>query len=118
MSTESTDTVSHQIQELESLRRQTRRFNLWANVALATIVIVGVGAIINSFYGLTISGPKQDEFLKCLGAELRREVPPAVQKFAEPSVKRLKPAVQAELRRLDARATQVMDAALRELNTM
>lgn len=118
MSTENTDTVSQQIQELESLRRQTRRFNLWATLALATIVFVGVGAIINSFYGLTISGPKQAEFLKCLSGELQREVPPAVQKFAEPSVKRLKPAVEAEIKRLDARAPQVVDAALRELNTM
>ena len=118
MSTENTDTVSQQIQELESLRRQTRRFNFWATLVLAIIVCVGACAIINSFYGLTIAGPKQDEFLKCLGGELQRQVPPAVQKFAEPSVKRLKPAVEAELKRLDARAPQVVDAALRELNTM
>ena len=118
MSTESTETVSQQIQQLESLRCQTRRFTRWITLALALIVIVGVGAIINSFYGLTISGPKQDEFLKHLSGELQRDVPPAVQKFAEPSVRRLKPAVEAELKSVEARAPQVADAALRELNTL
>jgi hypothetical protein len=118
MSTENTNSVIQQIQELDRLRRQTRRFSLWTTLALTTIVVVGVGAIINSFYGLTISGPKQEEFLKCLGSELQREMPPAVQRFAAPSVRRLKPAVEAEIKRLDARAPQVVDAALRELNTM
>ena len=118
MSTESTGTISQQIQELENLRRQTRRFNIWATLALAAIVIVGVGAIIGSFYSLTVSGPKQAEFLQRLGGDLQQQLPPAVQKFAQPSVKRLKPALEAELRRLDARAPQVVDVALRELNTM
>ena len=80
--------------------------------------MVGVGAIINSFYGLTISGPKQDEFLKHLGGRLQVEVLPMVRKLADPSIKRLKPAVEAELRRLDARAPEVANAAIRELNTL
>jgi hypothetical protein len=115
MNTENADAVSQQIAELERLRRQTQRFNLWTTLALATIVIVGVGAIINSFYGLTISGPKQHEFLKHLGGQFQQELVPTVQKFADPSVKRLKPVVEAELKRLDARAPEVADVALREL---
>jgi len=114
----STETINQQIQELESLRRQTRRLSLLITLALAVIVIIGVGAIINSFYGLTVSGPKQDAFLKHLGGRLQTEVLPMVQKLADPSIKRLKPAVEAELQRLDARAPQVADAAIRELNTL
>jgi hypothetical protein len=114
----STETVNQQIQELESLRRQTRRLNLCITLALAVVVVVGVGAIINSFYGLTVSGPKQDEFLKQLNSRLKVEVLPMVRKLADPSLKRLKPAVEAELKRLDARAPEVADAAIRELNTM
>ena len=41
-----------------------------------------------------------------------------VRKLADPSIKRLKPAVEAELKRLDARAPEVADAAIRELNTL
>ena len=99
----STETINQQIQELESLRRQTRRLNLWITLALAVIVIVGVGAIINSFYGLTISGPKQDAFVKHLTSRLQTEVLPMVRRLADPSIKRLKPAVETELKRLDAR---------------
>jgi hypothetical protein len=116
--TMSTDTINEQIQELENLRRQTRRFNIWITLALAAIVIVGVGAIIHSFYGLTASGPKQDEFLKQLGGRLQAEALPMVRKLADPSIKRLKPALEAELKRLDARAPEVTDAAIRELNTL
>ena len=114
--TMSTEAIKEQIKELESLRRQTRRFSLWATLALATIVLVGVGAIIISFYGLTVSGPKQDEFVKHLGGQLQTQVLPVVWKSADYSIKRLKPVVEAELQRFDARAPEVADAAIRELN--
>jgi hypothetical protein len=114
----STETINQQVQELESLRRQTRRLNLCITLALAVIVMVGVGAIINSFYGLTVSGPKQDAFVKHLGGRLQTEVLPVVRKLADPSIKRLKPKVEAELQRLDTRAPEVADAAIRELNTL
>jgi hypothetical protein len=118
MSTENEAPISQQIEELERLKRQTRRFNLWTTIALAVIVIVGVGAIVNSFYGLTVSGPKQDQFLSHLGGQLQREVLPAVQKFAQPTVKRLGPVLEAEMKQLDARAPAVVDAALRELSIL
>jgi hypothetical protein len=114
----STEVISEQIKELENQRRQTRRFNLWVTVALAVIAISGVGAIISSFYDLTSSGPKQDEFLKHLGGRVQADVLPLVQRLADPSIKRLKPAVEAELKRLDARAPEVAAAAIQELNTM
>ena len=114
----STEDINQQIQELESLRRQTRRLNFYLTLALAVIVIVGVGAIINSFYGLAVSGPKQDAFLKHLGGRMQTEILPMVRNLADPAIKRLKPAVETELKQLDARAPEVADAALRELNTL
>jgi len=117
-STMSTEDMNHQIQELERLRCQTRRLSFWTTVALAVIVLVGVGAIIGSFYNLTAAGPKQDAFVKSLGGRLQAEVLPMVQRMADPSVKRLKPAVEAELKGLDARAPEVAAAAIRELNTL
>ena len=41
-----------------------------------------------------------------------------VKRLADPSIKRLKPAVESELKRLDTRAPEVADAAIRELNTL
>jgi hypothetical protein len=113
-----TDSINQQIQELESLKRQTRRFNLCITLALAVVVLVGVGAIISSFYDLTVSGPKQDEFLKHLGRRVQKDVLPMARKLADPSIRRLKPAVEKELQRLDARAPEVANAAIRELNTL
>ena len=114
----STESIDQQIQELERLRRQTRSLNFYITLALAVIVLVGVGAIINSFYGLTVAGPKQDAFLKHLGSRLQTEILPMVRNLADPAIKRLKPAVETELKRLDTRAPEVADAAIRELNTL
>ena len=113
-----TDEVSQQIQELETLRRQTRRFNLCALLALVAIVIAGVSVIVSSFHGLALAGPKQDEFVKHFTGKIETELLPAVQKAADPSLKRLKPAVEAELKRLDARAPQLAGAALKELEKL
>jgi hypothetical protein len=104
--------------ELESLRRQTRRVHLWTTAALIGIVIVGVSAILTSLCHLTQAGPKQDAFLSHLGTRLQRDVLPAMGRLADPSVKRLKPAVEAELKRLDRRAPDVAEAGLRELSIL
>ena len=114
----STEQVLKKIEELEKLKRQTRRFSLWAVFGSVAIVVTAVSALFSSFQGLTVGGPKQSEFLRHLGADLRTQVLPVAQRMAEPSLKRLKPAVEAELRRLDARAPQLSEAALRELSKL
>lgn len=110
--------VAQQIQELENLRRQTRRFSLCTIFMLVAIVLAGVSAIISSIYGLALAGPRQDEFVKQFTGKLEKEVLLAVQRATDPSLKRLKPAVELELRRLDARAPQLADAALKELDKL
>ncbi len=114
----STDALHQQIQELERLRRQTRLSGLFTVLALAVIVIVGVGAIVSSMYSLTHAGPKQDEFLVHFGGQLQTHVLPAAQRFAEGSLRRLKPVLETELRALDNRAPQLAEAALAEVNKL
>jgi hypothetical protein len=113
-----TEEAKQQIQELEKLRRQTRHMRLITILALLAIVITGVSVIINSVYSLTLAGPRQEMFVKAFNANLQRDLLPVVQKIASRSVQRLQPAVQAELRKVNARAPEVADVALRELNTM
>jgi hypothetical protein len=110
--------VNQQIRELEELRRQTRRFRLLTLAALLAIVITGVSAIINSVYGLALAGPKQDVFMKQLGASLHRDLLPVAQKIAGSSLQRLQPAVEAELQKLNARSPEIAEVTLRELNQM
>jgi hypothetical protein len=110
--------VREQIQELEKLKRQTRRLSLGTLVGMVAILVAGVGAILSSFHSLTVSGPKQREFLRHLGGNMQSQVLPAAQRMAEPSLKRLKPSVEAELKRLDAQAPRLSEAALRELSKL
>jgi hypothetical protein len=113
-----TEEAKQQIQELEKLRRQTRRMRLITLVAVLVIMLTGVSAIINSAYSLTLAGPKQDIFIKVLGADLQRDMLPVVKKIASRSAGRLKPAVEAEVQKVNARAPEVAEVALRELNQM
>jgi hypothetical protein len=113
-----TEDVKQHIQELESLRRQTRRFRLLTITALIVIVVTGVSAIINSFYNLALVGPKQDEFIKHLNVSLQRDLLPVVEKIAGRSLERLKPAVEVELQKLNARAPEIADVALNELDQL
>jgi capsule polysaccharide export protein KpsE/RkpR len=110
--------VNQHIQELEKLRGQTRRFRLLTILALIAIVVIGVSAIINSAYSLASAGPKQNEFVNQLSVRAQRDVLPVAEKIAGHSLERLKPAVEAELEKLNARAPQIADAALKELDTM
>lgn len=113
-----TEEAEQQIQELERLRRDTRRMRLLTLVAVLVIVVTGVSSIITSAYSLTLAGSKQDVFLKTLGANLQRDVLPLVKQYASRSASRLKPAVELEAQRVNARAPEVANVALRELNEL
>jgi hypothetical protein len=110
--------VNQHIQELEQLRIQTRRFRLLTMIALVVIVVAGVSAIINSVYSLALAGPKQNAFINHLGTNLQNNVLPVVEKIAGRSMERLKPAVDVELKKLNARAPEIADAALKELDIL
>src|SRR5208283_5186598 len=114
----STDEAKQLIQELEKLRRQTSRFRLLTIIALLAIVIAGVSAIIESFYSLTLAGPRQEVFVSNLNTNMQRELLPIIQKIAGRSVERLKPAVEKELKEINGRAPEVADVALNELDQM
>jgi len=114
----STEEAKQLIQELEKIRRQTYRFRLLTIIALLTIVFTGVSAIIESVYGLTQAGPRQEEFVSNLSTNLQLELLPIVQKIAGRAVDRLKPAVELELKEINGRAPEVADVALSELDQM
>jgi hypothetical protein len=114
----STEEAKQLIQELEKIRRQTRRFRLLTIIALLVIVISGVSAIIESVYSLTLAGPRQEAFISNLNTDLKDNLLPTVQKIAGRSVEALKPAVEKELKEINGRAPEVTEVALRELDEM
>lgn len=113
-----TEEAEQQIRELEKLRRQTRRLRLVTLLAVVVMVCAGASAIIHSAYRLTQAGPRQDRFMQALGANLQRDIVPLVERIASRSASRLKPAIEQEIQKLNARAPEVADVALRELNQM
>jgi hypothetical protein len=113
-----TDRVREQIEELEFLKRRTRWVSFLTVFGLLAILIAVVSTIYSSLHSLTVASPEQREFLHHLGGNMRSQVLPAAQQMAEPSLKRLKPAIEAELQQLDARAPQISEAALRELSKL
>ena len=114
----STEEAKQLIQELEKIRIHTRRFHLLTIIALLVIVITGVSAIIDSLYGLTLRSSKREVFISSLSEDLHRDLLPTMQKIAGRSLERVKPAVEAEMQNLNARAPEIADAALRELEQM
>lgn len=112
------DNVKNQIQELDQLERQTLRFRRLTIVALVAIVLAGTSAMINSVYTLALDGPKQDAFVKNLSANLQKDVLPVVQKITSSSVARIKPAVDREVDRINARAPEIAGVALKELDAL
>jgi hypothetical protein len=112
------DAVNEQIRELERLRHQTGRFRLLTIAALIAIVVAAVSAMINSFYGLALAGPKQDVFVKNLSANLQRDLLPVAQRIAGRSLQRLRPAVVAQLQGLNARSPEIAEVALKEMSQM
>jgi len=114
----STEEAKQLIQELEKLRRQTSRFRLLTIITLLAIVFAGVSAIIESFYSLTLAGPRQEVFVSNLNTNMQQELLPIIQKIAGRSVERLKPAVEKELKEINGRAPEVADVALNELDQM
>ncbi len=118
MSPMNAEEVKQHIQELEKLQGQTRRFRLLTILALIVIVVAGVSAIIASAHSLTVTGPTQNQFVDQLSANVQKDVLPVAEKIAGRSLARLKPAVETELQKLNARAPQIADAALKELDTM
>jgi hypothetical protein len=111
-----TEEANQQIQELEKLQRQTRHMRLVTVLALLAIVVAGVSVIINSAYSLILAGPRQDVFVRVLSDNMKRDLLPVAQKIASQSAGHLKPVVDLELQKINARAPEVANVALRELN--
>jgi hypothetical protein len=114
----STEEAKQLIRELETVRLHTRRFRLLTTIALLVIVITGVSAIIKSVYSLAATGPKQEEFVSYLSEDLKENLLPIVQRIAGRTVEQLKPAIEREMKDINARAPEVADVALNELDQM
>jgi hypothetical protein len=110
--------VQRQIRELEDTRKKTRALRLGFSLALLAIVLGCMGLISSSLRGLMQPGPAQDEFSRQLSSNLQRDVLPRVQTIAGQTLTVLRPQVEAEFSKLNARAPEISGLALQHLQTL
>ncbi len=110
--------VSAQITELQTLQSQIRRWRIGA--VLAVLLIMGVCAkmIVEAFADLAQEGPAQEEFVKHLANGMKLHVMPTAQKIASQTASQIVPEVQKEIDKLNERAPEITEAALKELELL
>lgn len=110
--------VAAEIQELESHQAQIRRWQ--TGTILAVVLIMGVCAwqIVGAFTDLTDEGPPQELFIQNVGTGLKQHVLPGAQKLVSQTVSRLVPELQKEFDKINQRAPDITDAALKQLELL
>jgi ATP-dependent Zn protease len=110
--------VPAQIAEIQTLQSQIRRWRIAA--VLAVLLIMGVCAkmIVEAFTDLAQEGPAQEKFMKHLVGGVKEHVMPTAQRIASQTASQIVPEVQKEIDKLNERAPEITEAALKELELL
>jgi hypothetical protein len=104
-----------QVAEIRSLTAQVRGWRIAVAVLSIVVLLGGALRVTQAVRGLTTAGPGQEEFVAELGTGLKRDVVPLVGRVASQTFNELKPAVDAELRKLDRRSPELLAALEKEI---
>ncbi|MST00323.1 MAG: hypothetical protein EXS29_03290 [Pedosphaera sp.] len=110
--------VSAQITELQTLQTQIRRWRVGAVFTILIIMGVCAKMIVGAFTDLAQEGPTQKEFVKHLAKGMKEHVIPTAQKIASQTASQIVPEVQKEIDKLNERAPEITEAALKELELL
>jgi len=114
----SPDEVQKQVQELESVRSQTRLWRAGSVLAIIVIVAACVGRLIDGVTGLASPGPRQDAFLGDVTASFKTNVVPGLQKIATQAIYDIKPMVELEIQKLNERAPDIAATLKKEIDLL
>ncbi|MEW6302303.1 MAG: hypothetical protein AB1705_02455 [Verrucomicrobiota bacterium] len=109
--------VRKNIEELQSLRTQTRNWKVIMVVGLLAIVLGCVGTIVANARALIKPGPKQDIFMTELKKGLENEVKPNLEVIVKSTLTHIQKDAQEELKKLNDRTPELIEAAQKELTT-
>ncbi len=107
--------VTHDIEELESLRSQTRSWRTAAVLAVIIVIVAVVMTIVNSVKNLALAGPTRDEFVQEFQAGFSADVIPQLRLAASDALGQLAPLVKVEFQKLDLQSPRLIEAAQKEL---
>lgn len=114
----STVAVEQQIGQLDRIRREARLWRIGGAIAILAIMGVSLGSIWNAVRGLTVAGPRQEEFTSELSASLQKDVVPSVQKIAAQTLSETRPQVEQEFNKIGGRMPELTQASLKEFETL
>ncbi|MFM9872034.1 MAG: hypothetical protein ACKVQS_01060 [Fimbriimonadaceae bacterium] len=91
----------------------------WGLFGISVLVVASaIGTVNTAFRGLTDKGPKQEEFVKTLTAELDRDVKPMVEDMTRQTISEVKPEITAAFEDVNHQMPVLAEAALGELNQL
>jgi hypothetical protein len=115
MSAPTTDEIQRQIAELKQLRTSARRWQVGTTLLIVVILCVGIGSILNAIMGLAKPGPVQDQFMAELQSGLKKQVVPELESIAKNTLNDVKRDVETELKKVNERSPELMQAFNKEL---
>gem|GEM_PF-1130256 len=107
-----------QILEIKELRSQMKAWR-WGLFGVSVLVVAAsIGTVNTAFRGLTDKGPKQDEFVQTLTAELDRDVKPMVEDMARQTISEVRPEINAAFEDVNNQMPVLAEAALGQLDQL
>ena len=112
------DEMTVKIEQLKSLRAQTRRWRLAGIVSILCVVLGCLLYVRHRTLALVNDGPAHDQFVAQLKTGLARDAVPEVKRLTVKTLDRLGPAMQKELERVEKRTPQLTARVEAEMNQL
>jgi hypothetical protein len=108
--------VQQQIGELESIRRQTRIWQISISVILLALVVGCVATLRGAAYGLVSEGPQRDKFVTDLSGRLQKNALPTIEQMGTQALHEIN--WQGEAAKLNRRTPEIAAASETEVKLL
>ncbi len=107
-----------QIQEIKELKFQLTCWRWGLTGVAAFIALVSIGTVNKAFRGLTDKGPRQDEFIRELSAQMRSDVAPIVEDMARQTINEVRPEIETAIEDVNSQMPALAQSALTEFDQL
>jgi hypothetical protein len=110
--------IQQKINELESVRSETRLWRWGASIAITIGVVWCVWSLGSSVRNLFVPGPVQDQFGSTLAAGLKRDVLPDVQSIATQALTESKPQIEVSFAQLNGKVPELTSTTMKQFDLL
>ncbi len=111
-----TNTVQRNIQELETLKKHKRFWQMGISLTLLLIVVGSLVTLRNAVSGLTTEGPTREMFVKDLGDRVQLNALPQIEEMGMRAVREVN--YEGEVKKLNRRTPELAQAALKQMKLL